>query len=504
MYLRLYISGSTVKTRSPPRSCKTKELLITQDIDLFDGSDDEYDDYWSYRDDAFRSLRRKISEAIKEKDADYLFVLLKQRKINLGYNERWSYKRHRKIALDKVTILSEALNHGDHACIQTILYAIDCGHLPHTLIDHVDPTGRTPLWHACLKGDLMFVQQLVQVYHAHVNRCGVLIVAAQNGHEQIVKFLLENRCDPNRHANNYNERALHAASRRNHLEIVRALLQHGADPTLLDDHRRTALDYAIHKKHLDIAKLLITYHGDRFFMTQDGFTPLMLAARCNNTPIVNIFSKILPEQQFLDELSLVACNYIIHGIAGKRDEAYCYFERALSRSTPVCNHTPCEAYEFGRECQTLDELAQIRNNDDALRMHALLVSERLLLKSHDIGHFLRLIIKQSNIYKWNGLLVRSLQMRIHAYHLILRTERDQHPHDPLLHKKYLTTMVDNLLQIVQTEDNAPIELLAIVWRWIFDRNDNSLTSNLFKLLFIAIYVSISLIKYAIDDHVFIF
>ncbi len=63
---------------------------------------------------------------------------------------------------------------------------------------------------------------------------------------------------------------------------------------------------------------------------------------------------------------LFACNYIIYGIANKRDQAYCYFERALSMTRPSINTTLYEAYEFCSECQTLDGLALIREDDNAV------------------------------------------------------------------------------------------------------------------------------------------
>ncbi len=75
-----------------------------------------------------------------------------------------------------------------------------------------------------------------------------LIVAVQNGHEQIIDYLLSKGCDPNRRTKKYTERALHDASRRNYLSIVKLLLKYDADPAILDYKKRTALDYAIHKK----------------------------------------------------------------------------------------------------------------------------------------------------------------------------------------------------------------------------------------------------------------
>ncbi|CAF4311681.1 unnamed protein product, partial [Adineta steineri] len=254
--------------------------------------------------------------------------------------------------------------------------------------------GRTALWYACRNGDLELVQELIIRGHANINKCGVLVVAAQNGHEKVVDYLLKRGCDVNRRVRNYNESALHAASRRNHLCIVNLLLKYGANSTLRDKQKRTALDYAIHKRHVEIAKVLINHQHGCFNMSPSGYTPLMLAAYCENTPIIDILWNVLPLQQVLDELSLLACKYIIGGNASKRDKAYCYFEMALSRRTPLHDSISCAAYEFLSECHTLDELALIRENDNKMRMYALLVNERLLLKSDQINHHLSLIIKQ--------------------------------------------------------------------------------------------------------------
>ncbi|CAF4038659.1 unnamed protein product [Adineta steineri] len=296
------------------------------------------------------------------------------------------------------TILTRAIKSKDSACIRLILDTIYRGYIYPTIIDHVCDDGRTALWHACKNGDFDLVQELIEDGHATINKCGVLIVASQNGHEKIVDYLLSKGCDPNRYTKNYNERALHAASRRNHLGIVNALLKHGADPTILDDNKRTALEYAIHKRYNKIANILIYHHGNRFVMNGTGFTPLMLAAYCNNTSIVNTFLNILPRQQILDELALLACRYTIDGNVKKRDQAYCYFENALNMTEPLCKCIPREVFEYHTECQTLDELARIREDDDRMRIHALLVSERLLITNGHINHFISLIIKQNSVY----------------------------------------------------------------------------------------------------------
>ncbi|CAF3446807.1 unnamed protein product [Rotaria sp. Silwood1] len=211
------------------------------------------------------------------------------------------------------TMLTRVIENDHAECIQVVLENIFNGTIYPTIVDHVCSTGRTALWYACRKGDLDLVRQLIEYGHAHIAKCGVLIVAAQNGHTNIVEYLLSKGCDPNRRAKNYNETSLHAASRRNHLAIVNLLLKHGADPNILDYKKRTALEYAIHKRHIEIAKVLIYHQGGNFDKNQFGFTPLMAAANFNKTPIVKILLDILPRQQALEELTLLACKYTIDG-----------------------------------------------------------------------------------------------------------------------------------------------------------------------------------------------
>jgi tetratricopeptide (TPR) repeat protein len=217
----------------------------------------------------------------------------------------------------------------------------------------------------------------------------------------------------------------------------------------------------------------------------------MLATHRNNKPIIDILSKILSYQQYLDELVLLACNYIIYGNTSKRDQAYGYFEKALSLNTPSVNTTLCEAYEFRCECQTLDELALIREDDNAMRIYALLVSERLLLRSNQVKHFLSLLMKQSDVYKCYGSFHRCLQLRLYAYRLVIETEHKDW-RNPMLHKNCLFELVSILFKILQKENSVPVETLAVVWIWILNRADNKLTKCLFKLIFMTTYVSIPL------------
>ena len=48
------------------------------------------------------------------------------------------------------------------------------------------------------------------------------------------------------------------AARGNHVEAVKVLLENGADPNLRNEWGKTAMEWALSKKHNDIAELLKT------------------------------------------------------------------------------------------------------------------------------------------------------------------------------------------------------------------------------------------------------
>lgn len=505
------ILDSVAKTRLPARVNKKRELLTHQDWDDYDVYGDHFDyEIYEYDYDTHPVLsnssnlagwndneveripkygiRRAIADA-NEIELDFLLKQLHVESNQIVYTTdipKW--QRKKQITSEGHTLLTDAIIRGDWLCIEVILKNITEGFVYPTIIEYVCRNGRTALWYACSRGNFELVRTLVEDYHVNINKCGVLIVAAQNGHENIVEYLLRKGCDPNRRTKNYNERALHVAVRRNHLGMVTLLLNHGADPNILDSKERTALDYAIHKRHLTIAKLLINHLDGHFIMSQTGFTPFMLATRCNNQPIRDLLSNRLSQQQILDELALLACNYIIYGITDKRNEAYSYFEQILTRKPSLCNLPTCEAYEFLKECQTFDELARIRDNDNAMRMHALLVYERILSERNESKHLIPMIMKQSDVYKMHRELHRCLQFRIHAYQLLIQTA-DTVRHHRQSYETILRKLANILFQIFSDHKIISFETFVLVWTWALRRVRNTLAEMFFRFICLATHVS---------------
>ena len=97
--------------------------------------------------------------------------------------------------------------------------------------------------------------------------------AAQNGHIEIVKLLIQNGADVNA-LGICNRTALHDAAENGHVDIAKVLIQNGADVHALDQWKRNAIHYV---QHGDIALMLIQNGVDVNLLNYDR-TPLHIAA----------------------------------------------------------------------------------------------------------------------------------------------------------------------------------------------------------------------------------
>ncbi|KFY24409.1 hypothetical protein V493_05248 [Pseudogymnoascus sp. VKM F-4281 (FW-2241)] len=101
--------------------------------------------------------------------------------------------------------------------------------------------------------------------------------AAEQGHEEIVRLLLENGAGM-KVKNRYGERALHCAARQGQKTVVQLLLEKGADTDLKSGVGETALHYAAYCGDRELVGLLLQKGADTMAKNFSGETVLHYAA----------------------------------------------------------------------------------------------------------------------------------------------------------------------------------------------------------------------------------
>ena len=187
---------------------------------------------------------------------------------------------------------------------------------------------------------------------------------------------------------------------------------------------------------------------------------------------------------------LLASYYIIHGDTQNRQKAFDLFVRGLTEGELPENGVSHEAYEHRQECQTVDELESIWDDENAMRMYSLVVSERILVRLGDVDALLKLTDGQCNFYRNDRLFHRSLRLRIHAHHLAMDHQLDQ----TLLsewYKVFIGELMDDLDSVWNETKTVPIEWMEMISICVFESEKFYYPSHFFRLLKIIVYVSLS-------------
>uniref|UniRef100_UPI0037E87840 ankyrin repeat and SAM domain-containing protein 1A-like isoform X2 n=1 Tax=Semicossyphus pulcher TaxID=241346 RepID=UPI0037E87840 len=182
-------------------------------------------------------------------------------------------------------------------------------------VNCVDSTGYSPLHHAALNGHSEVVEALLRnealTNIADNKGCYPLHLAAWKGDQHIVKLLIHQgpshpklneqssvdhrefkRCgpfDPYINAkNNDNETPLHCAAQYGHFQVVRLLLEELTDPTMRNNKFETPLDLAALYGRLEVVKLLLSAHPNLLCCNTKKHTPLHLASRNGHLSVVEV------------------------------------------------------------------------------------------------------------------------------------------------------------------------------------------------------------------------
>ena len=199
--------------------------------------------------------------------------------------------------------------------------------------------------------------------------------------DTVLICLVKNGADINSRTND-NCTPLMIASKHNRVNAVTFLVEQGANMDLQDKDGNTALHYAIYNNSSKVARKLLTLGASQLHNT-DRVTPLLLASKRCMTSMVETFIET-PEctkEQRIDALELLGASLATDDTV----QAFDYMKRGMEERFQDPSHPllkqpmePVEAYRNRKESQTLEELAQIEGDVDAILMESLIISERIL------------------------------------------------------------------------------------------------------------------------------
>jgi ankyrin repeat protein len=158
-------------------------------------------------------------------------------------------------------------------------------------VDKRDSEKRTPLFYAVQNGHEAVVRLLLE-HKANVDAKDqdtrtALQMAAKGGHERVVKLLLEYKADINSKGE-HGETALHKAVAGGHLEVVQLLLDYKADVNVNSRYKGTALHEAAEGGHLEVVQLLLDHKADVNVKSELGWTALYKAAEEGHLEVVQL------------------------------------------------------------------------------------------------------------------------------------------------------------------------------------------------------------------------
>ena len=253
----------------------------------------------------------------------------------------------------------------------------------------------------------LMVEELIEhgarINHTTRDKSTPIRYACYNGNHVMVRYLVENGADIRMNIDNQ-ETNLALSVRHGYFQVTAYLVDElGCDVNECGNTGRSLLYSAVECKSLELVRFLLDYGLRNFPSTNDLMSPLMLAAETRCSEIVEEISIYCSLLEWIEAEELLGSAFacIEYGPCDLRQSYEHYYRalqlRSLHNLPKVLKQSTNEIFNDRQECQTIDQLEELRLNHEDMYIEALLIRERLLGPTSDKYH-------ASLIYRGIGLM----------------------------------------------------------------------------------------------------
>ena len=354
----------------------------------------------------------------------------------------------------------------------------------------------TPLMLACKYGHLNAVTSLIEhgaevnLQDAFGNTAVYYALNYSDGSPEVLSRLMRDRAAVNNACRRDNCTPLMMACQYGHMNAVTFLIEHGANMDLQDEDGNTALHYAVNAGAVDTLLDLGALHLIPV-CNKHGLTPLLQASNRRKSEKVKclIQRPEITKEQKIEALELLGASIITECDPGI-EKGFKYIkngmeERFANPSQPLLKQQmePVKAYQNRKECQTLEELAQIEGDVGAIVMESLYIRERILGKENAEFQLLYQISHVASRYLKNNDLSTCIRLRRRA----MKIAQSSNVSSPS-NFDFMTSYMFNLLANGHPEQKDVLDILEqtvleykFTWKIKRDFVDSDLMQGLFLL-----------------------
>ncbi|MFA5675068.1 MAG: ankyrin repeat domain-containing protein [Christensenellales bacterium] len=216
----------------------------------------------------------RLFKAIENNENDLLKVNLTSKNINKK-NKEGQTLIHQATICNNVEAIKLLLN----LCVNVDIY---------------DKKGFSALKYACYM-DHVEAAELLMKYKLSLTWYEPMMLAASMDCCKTLRCLIGLGGDVNGYASDKEGYSLiHWAAQEGHIDVIKLLVEHGANPDLLDDSGHTPLYKSASEGHTDIVEYLLTCGVDiegRLEKELNSTTPIMIACGWNKSKVVEVLIK---------------------------------------------------------------------------------------------------------------------------------------------------------------------------------------------------------------------